>query len=109
MKLALNGQIIDTEHIWKIDEIKCSGGSNYYFETHFFNQKTITIALHYSFEIDGRTDECPSPEIKVKNRLSQFRNKLIGYWSNNQSEIIQLECGYSSLGEKQIYYENDYD
>lgn len=109
MKIALNGQIVETENIWKIDEILIT--SIYpSFKIHFFNRKTIEVILLETIDIDyskNTDDQYDNHKTKLYSQLDLFRNKLIEVWSNNQSTIPRFDCGVNGKDKKNDYYDND--
>lgn len=86
MKIAINGEIIDTENIYKIGNINfcLNEGVQYYFQIEFFNKKILAVTkyaegYHIPKEID-----------KKYLKLSEFRDSIIKIWSENQSTIPQF-------------------
>lgn len=85
MKIAINGDIIDTKNIYKIEKIITgywerhhgelawmSKGSDFGFSILLFNKHELIIKHYDKFKVES------------------IRNKLIKIWSNNQSEIPQF-------------------
>lgn len=89
MKIAINGDIIDTKDIYKITKIKFGD----YIECHdgkFRFTETVQIPIIYKFNI--KLFNRKNINIKHKNliKIESFRQSIIGVWKENQSEIPQL-------------------
>lgn len=120
MKIALQGTIIDTENIYKISEInKDTGGHiKFNFKITLFNDIKITVDIlsncyldpykytdgvvarigldsaieHYGSYDNARLAVETSVIYNTQLRkLINLRDKLITYWSNNQTHIPKLE------------------
>lgn len=91
MKIAINGDIIDTENIYKITKIKRNNLDInqewcHTFEIQLFNNKIIEIIdqfpqkyLHNKLENQN-----------IYDKISNFRDGIIKIWSENQSDIPQF-------------------
>lgn len=112
MKIAINGEIIDTKDIYKIGEIYEDYDNILVFKVYLFNNHTIEVSLilpidyhNYSGIIsrketpyngiimsDATMDDFRKmPEyIEAHTRISNLRNEIIKIWSENQSEIPQF-------------------
>lgn len=113
MKIAINGDIIDTKDIYKIRDIttKDVGHLNFRFVLHLFNGKYIDIKLYSNTYFNGNAhssiktkngtinnhntgtlkDCISSDEYKAAlNKISKFRDQIIKIWSENQSDIPQF-------------------
>ena len=81
MKIAINGDIIDTKNIYKITEIELgiSGDDySYLFYIKSFNNMITSVYL------DNGISE------SELNKITEFRNSIIKIWSENQSDIPQF-------------------
>ena len=83
MKIAINGDIINTKNIYKITKVKkdLDYDCTYYFKIIFFNN-----IINY-ITIDREGNE--TLEI-CKEKLSKFRDSIIKIWSEKQSDIPQF-------------------
>lgn len=83
MKIAINGDIINTKNIYEITKIEkdLDYDCDYYFRIIFFNNtiKYVTI-------------DCEGIETLefCQEKLSKFRDSIIKIWSENQSDIPQF-------------------
>ena len=83
MKIAINGEIIDTCDIWKISEIY-DGGWFAQFEISFLGERK-SIAVGVSSEAVGlKTYTAKLP------KLISMRTRIINIWSESQSTIPQF-------------------
>lgn len=83
MKIAINGEIIDTCDIWKISEI-IDGGWFAQFKISFLGErKSITVGIS-SEAIGLKTCAEKLP------KLISMRTKIVSIWSENQSTIPQF-------------------
>lgn len=113
MKIAINGSLIDTEHICKIDEIIADrhGHIKFKFFIHLFEKQFIDIIKQSGCYINSdssyssivgreetyeqqksRTFEelINTPEYqKALKEITDFRDSIIKVWSENQSKIPQ--------------------
>lgn len=115
MEIAVNGNIIDTETIYKITEIK---GNNYYGKESGFEQEKLVHSA-YSFDIlmfcnrkltvwcdskifnrENLVDNFPNlTDYKLyladlmimKSKLSTIRDEIIDCWSKNKTKIPLFE------------------
>lgn len=81
MKIAINGDIIDTKNIYKITEITkgCGYGDyTYKFDIISFKNKYTTIFL------------CDNLSESELNKITKFRDSIIKIWSENQPNIPQF-------------------
>ena len=84
MKIAINGDIIDTENIYKItkvekDEIYYEFDYLFYIKSFGKNEILVTLDI---------TKDCLRDETIQK--LNEFRDSIIKIWSENQSDIPQF-------------------
>lgn len=92
MKIAINGDIIDTKNIYKIHRISknhVKGGTKiwfHYFEIESFKNKFIRIDLDFN-ESDLHNEIKQNQFIK---KISDFRESIIKIWLENQSDIPQF-------------------
>ena len=87
MKIAINGEIIDTENIYRITEIHDSendGDVMYHFKIMLFNHDYKSV---YKYSKDCVVDK---KDDKNYIELCDFRNKIIKVWSENQPTIPQF-------------------
>jgi hypothetical protein len=100
MKIAINGDIIDTKDIYKITKVQENEnewGKVFYIQ--FFNKNEIEVAIAYT-QFDYNTmkastqEEANSILIEHKNvtvkKIEDFRQSIIDIWSDNQSDIPQF-------------------
>ena len=115
MKIAINGEIIDTESIYKISKVTSSyrGGSYIYyisfeFNIFLFNRKEIQVYNQVSIYLDKHSSlmtgysevikhnatkedlENHPIYIEALSKISNLRDEIIKIWSNNQSSIPQF-------------------
>lgn len=113
MKIAINGQIIDTEHIWKIDPVvgnNCWSADNantdrnkltdsgYEFKIHFFNSRYLCITndgddyfpKDWWYCYQENYNEYLDKLSHTKKQLEDFRERIIAIWAENQSPIPQF-------------------
>lgn len=109
MIIAINGNLIDTKNIYKIDKIYFSSEyEGYCFNINFFNDKTLWIGRNVyninksSVKVDGITIFCFKIESDKKEEwvnthapellemITGFRNQIVKVWSENQPEIPQF-------------------
>ncbi|MFW6226091.1 MAG: hypothetical protein ACOC3V_03960 [bacterium] len=99
MKIAINGDIIDTKHIYKISKLETINfaypknyGSHYCcsFRIQSFNRKTIVVENVYDFTGYQNQDDFYRVVKNTEKKLSDFRDKIINIWLQNQSEIPQF-------------------
>lgn len=116
MKIAINGSLIETEHIYEITKITFDnwGHLHFTFEIKLFNDKIITIKKSSNCYIGDKHDS-KNPEHRVYTTVGEsrgdrtyreviesdvyhdaleeivnFRNKILNVWSNNQLKIPQF-------------------
>lgn len=105
MKIAVQGNIIDTENIYCIGEIKKTfsdekGANVFKFLIESFNDKTIEVSiirqegLKELFDSEGypdtreeRLEKTFAVEDANKAKLEKMRQAIIDIWSQNQSKI----------------------
>jgi hypothetical protein len=103
MKIAVNGNIIDTENIYKITKVEIDNiieeSENRFafykghwitisFKIKIFNNKDIQILeslRDFNSFINYKNDKFNSIQ-----KLNKFRDSIIEIWSENQSEIPQF-------------------
>jgi len=115
MKIAINGEIIDTENIYKITKISNLNIKEYiniirinksHFEIYFnimlnnnFSDKKIIVKLkskqlEFKYmedsEINTLVKELEEWQTNTLDKISNFREKIIKAWSDNQSTIPQF-------------------
>ncbi len=111
MKIAVCGDIIDTEHIYKIDSISSDENLKKYFgfTIYCFNNTKLRIRRSI-YDIFMTKDESWSNKYlrmekeqhnnpnfynelskKCEIELETIRNIIIAYWSNNQSNIPKID------------------
>ena len=112
MKIAINGEIIDTENIYKISKVNSEykGGSIQYFNFNItlFNKITVTVSNQASIFLDGDfrlktgyfevlKEKATAKDLKEHpiyveafNKINNLREKIIKVWSNDQSTIPQF-------------------
>lgn len=83
MKIAINGEIIDTCDIWKISEI-IDGGWFAQFEISFLGERKSIIVGVSSEYVGLKTHAAKLP------KLISMRTKIVNIWSENQSTIPQF-------------------
>ena len=111
MKIAINGEIIDTKDIYKISDVNVEynfSRPHFKFTMQLFNN--IPIVVHNAADIflDGtftlktesfkilkekatKQDLIEHPiYVDAFNKISNLRNEIIKIWSENQSEIPQF-------------------
>ena len=90
MKIAINGDIIDTKNIYKIHEIEkndiISGDWNHSFIIESFKGRYLYIRLFFTDEI--RVNKINNDN--YFNKINEFRDSIIKIWSENQSDIPQF-------------------
>ena len=90
MLINIQGQTIDTEAIWKVDDIK-----GYSFDIHFFNKKSINISVYLEFWgiiSKGRLKDNDLKDLET-HYISQIKNahdKVIKHWNGSKSSIPQI-------------------
>lgn len=100
MKIAINGDVIDTKDIYKITKVQENEnewGKVFYIQ--LFNKIEIEVAIAYT-QFDYSTmkastqEEANSILIEHKNvtikKIEDFRQSIIDIWSDNQSDIPQF-------------------
>lgn len=113
MKIAINGDIIDTDNIYKISKIESndSGLICHKFKIISYNDKVIQIVYNSKCYVSASYSEyIRINNIRVTNpeemnldyvincssyqetlaKISEFRQSIIDIWSNNQSKIVQF-------------------
>lgn len=92
MKIAVLGDIIDTDTIYQIEEVKYNPRNAYpedevYIESFlikFFNRKELLIQdKNYCYH--------KGIDKNLMIKLNKLREEVIRYWSNNQSQIPKIE------------------
>lgn len=106
MKLIVQGSVIDTEDIWKIDEIyPVDESTKLQFCIHFFNKKDMCITIssncpNYlphtvkgfeSYEEFVKNNEQSAPYKEALVKFTTVWQQLVDLWSNNQSTIPKLD------------------
>lgn len=86
MKIAINGDIIDTKDIYKITKIQ-SGYWNTYDIKGWFEPDTNGDTFGFYIIFFNKTQEDYHGNY---NKLSKFREQIIKIWSKNQNEIPQF-------------------
>ena len=90
MKIAINGDIIDTKNIYKIHEIDrndLTGGNwNHSFIIESFKNKYLYVRLYFTDEELQNKEDNDKHFIKI----NEFRDSIVKIWSENQSEIPQF-------------------
>ncbi|MFW6225394.1 MAG: hypothetical protein ACOC3V_00380 [bacterium] len=102
MRIAINGDVIDTKHIYKIHKIRTiefTGWGKYdlyscKFDIESFNKKFIEVKLPYDFSNVNSQTEFNIVKKDTEKKLSDFRDKIINIWLQNQSEIPQFNLNY---------------
>lgn len=110
MKIAVNGNIIDTKHIYKITEIKnalynsYAGPTDphylgYSFNIDFFNKRELIITIsgddlfprkpNYAWN-DWYKENYECKFQLMKEKIEKLRQSIIKIWLENQSEIPQF-------------------
>lgn len=115
MKIAVQGQIVDTDTIYSISEKVYENNNNYFFDIICFNDHTIEVAIHTndrnnneahdefyrlleSFGDKNRKDyteeqntalDTAHRNVKIvnKNKIEKMRLDIVNIWSSNQSAI----------------------
>lgn len=97
MKIIVNDQIIDTENIFSISEVK--EGATLNFEINFFNGKSMDVEVNNYLSTDEFTSIKSIQNIVERNsafeklnadRIEKFKktwSELVNIWSNNQTKI----------------------
>ena len=97
MKIAINGDVIDTKDIYKITKVQENEnewGKVFYIQ--FFNKNEIELAIAYTqfdYSTTSTQEEANSILIEHKNvvkKIEDFRQSIIDIWSDNQSDIPQF-------------------
>lgn len=91
MKIAINGDIIDTKNIYKIHNISENHYKDnktwfHYFEIESFKNKFIRIDLDFN---ESDLHNLSKQRLLIK-KISDFRDSIIKIWSENQSDIPQF-------------------
>ena len=118
MKIAINGTIIDSKHIYKITPLEIEDYAHYdyyisiYFHIESFNSNILTInkclniryfngyerKLGYYDELITDVinkgpyqnyQDCPTFKEVIKD-ITRFRQKIVDIWTNNISDIPQF-------------------
>ena len=89
MKIAINGDIINTKDIYKVTKIqKVFYDFEFRFSIELFNNHEIQVGI---LEWAVEEKEYTRQELnKAKIKLAKFRQSIIDIWSENQSEIPQF-------------------
>lgn len=98
MKIAVNGDIIDTKDIYKISKIQENDdvyGKVFYIQ--LFNKIEIEVAITYP-DYNGKTPSSQQEadtllaehRQKTIDKIEAFRQSIITVWSDNQSDIPQF-------------------
>lgn len=111
MKIAVQGQIIDTDTIYSISEEVYENNNNYFFDIICFNDHAIEVSIHTKDRTNNKahneltllrqtagtnaTDEqmvmyntlLKKIPIENKNKIEKMRQDIVNIWSNNQSVI----------------------
>jgi hypothetical protein len=113
MKIAINGDIVDTEDIYKITKIlsDTNGSIHHSFVIYLFNKKNITITIDTTcYNLGGFNSMIGDRRLSLEQgddlsleflqqtpeyqeslgRITKFRDSLIDIWSQNQSQIPQF-------------------
>jgi hypothetical protein len=115
MKIAINGNIIDTKDIYKISEITKDDIFHIHFKftIYLFNAKKIDCKIYSNTYFDGagyaslketinfteknirkigKLQDCiNSNQYKeALKKITNFRNSIVKVWSENQSDIPQF-------------------
>lgn len=114
MKIAINGSVVDTEHIWKINPIKDSYHSTstaLEFTIDFFQGKSLVVELDSKEVFDGTDVNWweKSKVEEIRNKLNLLRDSIISVWSENQSKIPQFSTGTSFEKPEPFRYPDGYD
>ena len=112
MKIAINGNIIDTKDIYMIHKIyaqECDNVENFVEEVEYtkniwdiitycesasfiiesFNNKKIIVELKYNFEnTKTKKDYCNTIKT-INDKITEFREQIISVWLEDQSIIPQ--------------------
>lgn len=100
MKIAINGDVIDTKDIYKITKVQENEnewGKVFYIQ--LFNKIEIEVAIGYTkFDYDtmkaSTQEEANAIVIEHKSatvkKIEDFRQSIIDIWSDNQSDIPQF-------------------
>lgn len=106
MKIAINGNIIDTKNIYKItklEEKSINASKNltdhFKFSIKSFNNQEIDIWINgdslferkpnYQWN-DWYLEDYEFKFVLLKQKANEFRDSIIKVWSENQSEIPQF-------------------
>lgn len=83
MKIAINGEIVDTNDFWKVSPIYDGG---------WFASFTISLlSERKELRIDVTGDNVADKSYRNKmQKLEKLRNSIIKIWSENQSTIPQF-------------------
>ena len=84
MKIAINGDIIDTKNIYKITKVE-KDEIYYEFDYLFYIKSFANSEILVTLDI---TKDCSRDETIQK--LNKFRDSIIKIWSENQSDIPQF-------------------
>lgn len=114
MKIAINGQIVDTDTIFSVSEKIYENQNEYCFDVNFFDEKSITVSIYkrnmsgnkahnmYMFvheKINKPFLELSEKEQNIrvflwnaiptenKNKIEKMRQDIVKIWSENQSKI----------------------
>lgn len=111
MKIAINGQIVDTDLIFSVSEEIYEDGNEYCFDVNFFDERSITVSIYKrnmsnsdscdKFNIlRNRNDQNFSEEERItmknlwdqisienKTKIEKMRQDIVNIWSENQSKI----------------------
>lgn len=100
MKIAVNGEVIDTKDIYKISRIQeCDEVYGKVFYIQLFNKIEIEVAITYpKFDYNGKTPSSQEEanalitehRQKTIDKIEAFRQSIIDIWSDNQSDIPQF-------------------
>lgn len=92
MKIAINGNIIDPENIFIITPIE--GLVGYFYDGCFHSTEQGKPSDkkydQYRFEIKLFNSNSLSFMNQDKEKITNFRNKIVTIWLNNQSTIPQI-------------------
>lgn len=101
MIIEVNGNLINTENIFKIGEIKYIKygyreedkiGIKFYFTIHLYNQENIIVETSKMIKyVYSQEKFLSQPDfIKAKEEFNDFRESIAKVWGENQRNILKF-------------------
>lgn len=100
MLVQIDGNVIDTCNIWKIEQIYKNGAESMTFEISLFNKSSLFIGKKTKFEYNSAMGGIIAQEdlymqtkeyMEVYNSVVNARSSLLEYWNKSNSSIPKIK------------------